>query len=145
MDGPRGKTVFETTFTEMLANFAGNFLADTITYPIETVLHRLYLQGTRTIIDNTDTGLDVIPINTRYEGFADCIKQIVMEEGISGLYKGFGALILQYGLHALILRTAKFIMNKISNEYGNERPDRHHYNLDNLDQREVSTSYIHVC
>ncbi|OWF49830.1 solute carrier family 25 member 46-like isoform X1 [Mizuhopecten yessoensis] len=115
------KKMYETFFTEMLASFTGNLLADMMTYPLETVIHRLYLQGTRTIIDNTDTGMDVIPISTRYEGVVDCFRDIVIEEGFSGLYKGFGAVILQYALHAAILRTAKFLFEKISQEFGTSR------------------------
>ena len=41
-----------------------------------------HFQGTRTIIDNTDTGLGVIPISTRYEGFMDCFRSILAEEGV---------------------------------------------------------------
>jgi len=116
------KSFYEKHFPEMLGNFTGNLLADMMLYPFEIVLHRLYLQGTRTIIDNTDTGMDVIPINTRYEGLLDCLKSIVMDEGLSGLYKGFGALILQYLIHAAILRTAKFLFEKLTNEFSSGRP-----------------------
>ena len=53
------------------------------------------IQGTRTIIDNLDTGASVIPILTRYDGPVDCWLTIVREEGRCGLYKGLGALLLQ--------------------------------------------------
>ena len=66
--------------------------------PLETVLHRLHLQGTRTIIDNLDTGKEFVPIMTCYEGFTDCFYTIITEEGVSGLFKGFGALMLQYAV-----------------------------------------------
>uniref|UniRef100_A0A0B7B7T2 Solute carrier family 25 member 46 n=1 Tax=Arion vulgaris TaxID=1028688 RepID=A0A0B7B7T2_9EUPU len=112
----REPSVYETYFPDLLATLTGGLLADIITFPLETVLHRLYVQGTRTIIDNTDTGLGVIPINTRYEGFLDCFKCIVKEEGLQGLYKGFGALILQYAIHAAILRLVKFMFEKLSEE-----------------------------
>jgi hypothetical protein len=62
------------------------------------------LQGTRTIIDNLESGKEVVPIITRYEGFTDCFHSIVTEEGVSGLFKGFGALILQYAVHLALLR-----------------------------------------
>lgn len=58
-------------------------------YPFETILHRIQLQGTRTIIDNLDTGYSVVPILTSYEGAADCCRSTIAAEGISGLYKGF--------------------------------------------------------
>ena len=75
-------------------------------YPVETVLHRLHLQGTRTIIDNIETGREVVPIITRYEGFADCFSSIISDEGISGLFKGFGSLVMQNAIHFLLLRMA---------------------------------------
>ena len=57
-------------------------------YPIETVINRLIVQGTRTIIDNTDNGVGVVPIITRYDGFFDCLRTIEHTEGFLGLYKG---------------------------------------------------------
>jgi solute carrier family 25 protein 46 len=51
--------MYDIHFPEILASFTGGFLADMMLFPFETVLHRLYIQGTRTIIDNTDSGLDV--------------------------------------------------------------------------------------
>ena len=46
----------------------------------------------------------MVPIITRYEGFFDCFHSIVSEEGFSGLFKGFGALMLQYAVQIAILR-----------------------------------------
>ena len=79
--------------------------ADTLLFPLETVLHRLHLQGTRSIIDNLDSaGMEVTPILSRYEGLSDCFTTILQEEGFSGLFKGFGAVILQYAVHFLIIK-----------------------------------------
>ena len=36
-----------------------------------------FSQGTRSIIDNLDTGTSVVPILTRYEGVADCFSTIL--------------------------------------------------------------------
>ena len=36
-----------------------------------------FSQGTRSIIDNLDTGTSVVPILTRYEGVADCFSSLV--------------------------------------------------------------------
>ena len=117
MDGrEQEESLYNKYFPEMMANFAGNLLADTLLFPLETVLHRLYSQGTRTIIDNLDTGVDVIPISTNYEGFFDCFRSIIMEEGISGLYRGFGALFLQYALQAVLLKFSKYVFEKVSKE-----------------------------
>ncbi|XP_061172815.1 mitochondrial outer membrane protein SLC25A46-like [Saccostrea echinata] len=110
------ESLYNKYFPEMMANFAGNLLADVLLFPLETVLHRLYAQGTRTIIDNLDTGVDVIPISTNYQGFFDCFRSILVEEGISGLYRGFGALILQYALQACLLKFSKYMFEKVSKE-----------------------------
>ncbi|GFN80653.1 solute carrier family 25 member 46-like [Plakobranchus ocellatus] len=119
--GTQELSVYETYFPDLLASFTGSLLADMLTYPLETVLHRLYVQGTRTIIDNTDSGLGVVPINTRYDGFIDCFTSILKEEGLQGLYRGMGALVLQYATHALILRLAKLLFEKLSQELGRKK------------------------
>lgn len=75
---------------------------------------RLHLQGTRTIIDNLDSGYEVIPILTSYEGARDCYMIIVQQEGVSGLYKGFGALILQFVAHVAVIKLTKFMLMEIS-------------------------------
>merc|ERR1712168_1646249 len=95
------------------AALAGHFVADSLLYPLETVLHRLHLQGTRSIIDNLDTGREVVPVLTRYEGVADCFSTILQEEGFSGLFKGFGAMILQYGVHFLIIKFSSQIISQV--------------------------------
>ncbi|XP_054998202.1 mitochondrial outer membrane protein SLC25A46-like [Sorex araneus] len=101
--------MLDAYFPELIANFAASLCSDIILYPLETVLHRLHIQGTRTIIDNTDLGYEVLPINTQYEGMRDCINTIRQEEGVFGFYKGFGALIIQYTLHAAVLQITKII------------------------------------
>ena len=95
-----------TAYREQVASVIGFLAADVVLYPIETVLHRLHLQGTRTIIDNLDSGKEVVPILTRYDGFFDCFHCILSEEGISGFFKGFGTLILQYTVQFLVLRVS---------------------------------------
>lgn len=112
--------MYELYYPELLAAFTGNLVADTLMFPLETVLHRLCLQGTRTIIDDTDTGLGVVPITTRYEGVTDCFHSILVEEGLSGLYKGFGALVLQYLLHMALLRVMKMAFNVFSRDRRNQ-------------------------
>ncbi|XP_034939051.1 solute carrier family 25 member 46-like [Chelonus insularis] len=87
--------------------------ADVVFYPLETVVHRLHLQGTRTIIDNLDNGRSVMPLLTGYSGAYDCYRTIISSEGTLGLYKGFGALILQFGIHFLVLKATKYILTEI--------------------------------
>lgn len=77
-------------------------------------LFRLHLQGTRTIIDNLDDGLSVTPILTNFEGVIDCYNATIREEGICGLYKGFGALILQCLTYTSIIKLSKFIFTQVS-------------------------------
>lgn len=73
----------------------------------------LHLQGTRTIVDNLDSGAAVIPILTNYEGAADCYENTIAQEGVSGLYKGFGALILQFAVHWAVVKFTKVIVTEI--------------------------------
>jgi len=102
------------------AALAGNFVADVLLYPLETVLHRLHLQGTRSIIDNLDSaGIEVTPILTRYEGVGDCFSTILQEEGFSGLFKGFGAVMLQYTVHFLIIKFSSKMISQVAAVFSN--------------------------
>lgn len=77
-------------------------------------LFRLYLQGTRTIVDNLDSGVGVIPILTNYEGIVDCYESTISQEGVLGLYKGFGALLMQYAVQWAVIKLTKFLVTEIS-------------------------------
>ncbi|XP_049937391.1 mitochondrial outer membrane protein SLC25A46-like [Schistocerca serialis cubense] len=99
---------------ELHAALFAVFAADVVFFPLETILHRLHLQGTRTIIDNLDTGLEVMPILTNYEGAADCYRATLEQEGTIGLYKGFGALLLQYAAHLAVVRLTKITLTRLS-------------------------------
>lgn len=88
--------------------------ADVVFYPLETVIHRLHLQGTRTIIDNLDTGRSVRPLLTGYSGAVDCYRTIISTEGPLGLYKGFGSLVLQFAVHFMVLRATKWILTELT-------------------------------
>nr|XP_055056906.1 mitochondrial outer membrane protein SLC25A46 [Misgurnus anguillicaudatus] len=103
------QSMLDAYFPELMASFAASLCADVLLFPLETVLHRLHIQGTRTIIDNTDLGFEVLPINTQYEGMRDCINSIRREEGTMGFYKGFGSIVVQYSLHAAVLQITKMI------------------------------------
>merc|ERR1719378_455350 len=104
----------ETFYREVLGAFCGHLLADTLLYPLETVLHRLHLQGTRTIIDDLDSGLSVLPITTRYDGVFDCFRCVLREEGRLGLLKGFGALIIQYSIHFALIKITKLLLDQVA-------------------------------
>uniref|UniRef100_A0A6I8NEL3 Mitochondrial outer membrane protein SLC25A46 n=1 Tax=Ornithorhynchus anatinus TaxID=9258 RepID=A0A6I8NEL3_ORNAN len=107
------QSMLDAYFPELIASFAASLCSDVLLYPLETVLHRLHIQGTRTIIDNTDLGYEVLPINTQYEGMRDCINTIKQEEGMFGFYKGFGAIVIQYTLHAAVLQITKIIYSTL--------------------------------
>ncbi|KRY42243.1 Solute carrier family 25 member 46 [Trichinella spiralis] len=105
----QNKSPFDKYFPEVFTALTSDLFTEALLYPFETVLHRLYLQGTRTLIDNLDDGCSVMPIMTRYEGVIDCIRTIKLDEGIGGFYKGFGALVLQYMLHLGLVHTFRLI------------------------------------
>jgi len=105
-------------YQSQAAALAGHFVADVLLFPLETVLHRLHLQGTRSIIDNLDSaGIEVTPILTRYEGVGDCFSTILQEEGLSGLFKGFGAVMLQYAVHFLIIKFSSKIISQVASVF----------------------------
>lgn len=98
---------------ELQSSLISTFMAATMFYPWETVIHRLHLQGTRTIIDNLDTGRSVTPLLTGYSGACDCYNTIVATEGPLGLYKGFGALILEFTINVVIVKVVKWVMSEL--------------------------------
>lgn len=87
-------------------------IADVALLPMETVLNCLYIQGTRTIIDNVDETTVVLPVLTNFDGFSDCYKSILKFEGNIGLYKGLGAVILQYSIHYLSFRILYYLLKE---------------------------------
>lgn len=113
-------SLYSQQFPNLLATFIGTFLADLVLYPFETVLHRLYIQGTRVLIDNMDSGCEVAGISTQYTGVLDCFRSIIVEEGVLGLYRGFGAFILQFSIYAAGLKIVQYLFEQISkSEYSN--------------------------
>ncbi|CAJ0592793.1 unnamed protein product [Cylicocyclus nassatus] len=96
------RTKFHQYVPQIFAQMSSTILTDLILFPIETVMHRMYIQGTRTLIDNLDTGLSAISITVKYEGFVDCFRSILRHEGFWALYSGVGALALEYMLHSLL-------------------------------------------
>jgi len=94
-------------YSQLMTTWLSTLITDIVTFPLETVILRLHLQGTRTIIDDTDKGIGVVPLCTNYEGLSDCIESIVRVEGVPGLYKGFGALVLQYFVQFVIVKMSK--------------------------------------
>ena len=58
--------------------------------------------------------MQVVPILTRYEGVSDCFSTILQEEGVRGLFKGFGAVLLQYAAHFLIIKFSSKIISAVA-------------------------------
>ncbi|EDX18051.1 solute carrier family 25 member 46 [Drosophila simulans] len=125
-DGQGGK------YQEIYASLIAILTTEVMFFPFETILHRLQLQGTRTIIDNLDNGYDVVPILTNYQGVIDCYQTTIVSEGVSGLYKGFGAMILQFAAHVAVIKLAKWVVNQIVEVMSNRPPQQivKYYNLD---------------
>jgi solute carrier family 25 protein 46 len=114
---PQPQSMMEAYFPELMASLTGTVLTEILLYPLETVMYRLHLQGTRTMIDDTDNGYAVVSLCTNYDGFLDCFSRIKTEEGLTGFYKGFGALLLQYFVQFLVLRFTKAIYRAISRDF----------------------------
>ncbi|CAF3379736.1 unnamed protein product [Rotaria socialis] len=67
---------------------------------VETIVSRLSVQGVRAIIDDTDTGVAVLPISSTmyYTDFWSCLKSIEVTEGSAGLYKCIEYVLLNFSL-----------------------------------------------
>lgn len=100
-------------YQRQAAALAAHLTADLVLYPLETILHRLHLQGTRSIIDNLDSGKEVVPILSRYEGVGDCFTTILREEGVRGLFKGLGAMLLQYAVHYVVIKFSSQVISQL--------------------------------
>ncbi|ETN65075.1 hypothetical protein AND_003165 [Anopheles darlingi] len=107
---------------EVYSTMISLFATEMIFYPFETILHRIQLQGTRTIIDNLDSGYSVVPILTSYEGVVDCYRQTLATEGVGGLYKGFGAMVLQCAAHVAVIKLGKWFITQISELLSSKPP-----------------------
>lgn len=117
---------------ELYSNIISLIVSESLFFPFETILHRIQLQGTRTIIDNLDSGIQVVPILTNYEGAIDCWKSTISSEGFGGLYKGFGAMILQFAAHLAVIKLSKWVVTQIGQICADKAPPKisDFYNLD---------------
>jgi hypothetical protein len=84
------------------------------------------IQGTRTIIDNTNRGYGVVPINTQYDGFFQCVQYIHATEGFFGFYKGMGSLIIEVFICFSLFKLIKVISLRIYDAEWTSRYDRDH-------------------
>lgn len=102
---------------EAVSDLTASAVSDAVLFPLETIMHRLYLQGTRTIIDNLDTGVSVMPILTGYVGPMDCFMTTIAQEGRLGLLKGFGALLLQTVVVGMLYKLVRISLVKVVDAY----------------------------
>ncbi|KAJ6636643.1 Mitochondrial outer membrane protein SLC25A46 [Pseudolycoriella hygida] len=126
---------------EIYSTLLSVMTTEVIFYPFETILHRIQLQGTRTIIDNLDDGYSVVPILTSYEGAIDCYRTTVASGGISSLYRGFGAMILQFVAHVAVIKLTKWIVTQITEICSSKPPQKvaEFYNLEPRHSLESTT------
>uniref|UniRef100_A0A915M439 Mitochondrial carrier protein n=1 Tax=Meloidogyne javanica TaxID=6303 RepID=A0A915M439_MELJA len=71
---PSERRRYHTIMPELFSSMTSVFVADIVCYPLETVLHRLYIQGTRTLVDNLDNGAEALVPSGRYSGIFDCSR-----------------------------------------------------------------------
>lgn len=98
-----------------------SFVANTVLYPLQTVLVRLYCQGMPMLVDNIQSGTEVTYVKEISRGFVDCIRVIWEGEGPLGFYKGYSGLLLQYtvqGLLLLVLWRLVWILERRSGKQG---------------------------
>lgn len=99
--------------TLVSSSLLGSLTADVVSFPLETLFHRLCLQGTRTLIDSVDSPGAITPVISDHDGLIDCYKSLVLDESTSGLFKGFGALVLQYLLHFAFLKLSRTVIHQL--------------------------------
>lgn len=66
----------------------------------------------------------MLPILTNYVGAVDCYNSCLATEGVCGLYKGFGALILQYAVHITLLKMSHFLLSQIGDVFKKSPPEQ---------------------
>lgn len=77
---------------------------------------------------------------TSYESAFDCYITTIHSEGVGGLYKGFGSMILQFAAHLAVIKLSKWIINQIS-EICSEKAPPKVTEFYNLDQTSVSQNH----
>lgn len=123
----RREAMLQTTcslfLSDLTAEMISSLASDAILYPLETIVVRLCVQGTRTLVDNLDTGDSVIPIISSFDGVFDVLRSAATSpSGFVGLYRGFGALVLQYAFHVAFLFGIKYAYEHILYMYSTNIP-----------------------
>ncbi|VDL58272.1 unnamed protein product [Hymenolepis diminuta] len=117
------QTTCSLFFTDLSADMISCLAADAIVYPLETVVVRLCVQGTRTLVDNLDSGDSVVPIISSFNGIFDVLRSAsTSSSGFLGLYRGFGSLVLQYAVQIGLLVGVKYAYEHILYMYSSNNP-----------------------
>ena len=87
----------------LCASVTGAFVADVVTYPMETALLRAHVQGFPVLLDDVEAGLSPVLLTTGYRSWRDLYSTVHTMEGRLGFYKGFSAMLLQYLVQGLVL------------------------------------------
>ena len=87
----------------LCASVTGAFVADVVTYPVETALLRAHIQGFPVLLDDVEASLSPVLLTTGYKGWRDMYWTVHTMEGRFGFYKGFSAMLLQYLVQGLVL------------------------------------------
>jgi len=93
-----------------------SLLTDLLLYPLETTISQLITQGVPMLIDDVEDGNSLIYLSSNCEGgLVNYFNHAWSTHGLRGLYRGLSSLILQYGVHALLLYTISRIAHSIYN------------------------------
>lgn len=103
-DTAGGAEVFGVVDVDRLcASVAGAFVADVVTYPVETALLRAHIQGFPVLLDDVEASLSPVLLTTGYKSWRDMYWTVHTMEGRLGFYKGFSAMLLQYLVQGVVL------------------------------------------
>ncbi|CAG8700876.1 13688_t:CDS:2, partial [Acaulospora morrowiae] len=109
------ETMLHEFFPELVCAIGSYLAAKFVTYPLETVVDRLMVQGYNM------RGLRY----TRYSGFWNCVHRMIVEEGIGSFYNGlFGGFIgeCMVGFISLEMVYATYwVISRISEKFSNNR------------------------
>lgn len=100
---PSNSGPLRTAMLALSTSLCTSFVANTLLYPLQTVLVRLYCQGMPMLVDNVQSGTEVTYVKEISRGLVDCIRVIWEGEGPLGFYKGYSSLLLQYAVQGLLL------------------------------------------
>lgn len=94
--GKKESTVLHTFYPEMACGVISSIVGRIISYPVDTVIFKLMVQGTGILLNETD-----------YKGFFDCVKRTYNEEGgWKAFYPGWGIGVLEVVMTYIILEAA---------------------------------------